>query len=357
MKLKRAIVWMIVCALTLLGSGAMAVPVQYQSPLTVTGVSAVDGATVSFTTQSLQLLGVNAEGNYLIYANQGFYTVAAEDATELTERLEPAVLENLPAITGRAPIAKGAKGEDVVRLQQALIDLGYLEGTADGDFGGGTQRALQAYQADLGLAETGAADEGLFLLITSAKEQAVAPQEPSAQFSDIADVLEIDMEPIYNSGLTLEYDDMTGRGFISNGETYEYDLSGAADIDTYRLSVRFGLLVREAEDGSTTVQPAAEVGCLCVRRPVLTEMIMKSGANRGTADITELETVLEGVNCRETGVVLLNDKMVEALAGAAEAGELKLRLNGRYNTFDIAIAPESLASVAKIGAVAKQIAE
>lgn len=45
-------------------------------------------------------------------------------------------------------------------LQKRLIELGYLaEGSADGVFGSGTAAALSAFQAKLGLAATGAADD------------------------------------------------------------------------------------------------------------------------------------------------------------------------------------------------------
>jgi N-acetylmuramoyl-L-alanine amidase len=49
----------------------------------------------------------------------------------------------------------GAKGEDVKKLQQRLKDLGYLSGKVDGAFGGGTKRAVIAFQRRNGLAADG----------------------------------------------------------------------------------------------------------------------------------------------------------------------------------------------------------
>ena len=40
----------------------------------------------------------------------------------------------------------GCRGEEVRELQQALIDLGYLKGTADGIFGNNTENAVRAFQ-------------------------------------------------------------------------------------------------------------------------------------------------------------------------------------------------------------------
>ena len=56
-------------------------------------------------------------------------------------------------------LQKGSKGDDVVKLQAALIELGYLDGAADGDYGNMTLAAVKAYQKALGLEETGIADE------------------------------------------------------------------------------------------------------------------------------------------------------------------------------------------------------
>ena len=56
------------------------------------------------------------------------------------------------------PIARGAKGEAVVALQEQLIELGFLSGNADGSFGPATEKALIAFQAAAGLEETGIAD-------------------------------------------------------------------------------------------------------------------------------------------------------------------------------------------------------
>ena len=40
----------------------------------------------------------------------------------------------------------GSRGEEVREIQQALIDLGYLNGSADGVFGNKTENAVRAFQ-------------------------------------------------------------------------------------------------------------------------------------------------------------------------------------------------------------------
>lgn len=60
---------------------------------------------------------------------------------------------------GPTVLRKGAKGEEVARLQRALIQLGYLDGKADGDFGAKTAAAVVAFQAVNGLSADGIAGE------------------------------------------------------------------------------------------------------------------------------------------------------------------------------------------------------
>ena len=57
---------------------------------------------------------------------------------------------------------RGDRGGYVRILQQMLIELDYLSGGADGDFGGKTESAVRQAQAMAGLASTGVAD-GAFL--------------------------------------------------------------------------------------------------------------------------------------------------------------------------------------------------
>lgn len=62
-----------------------------------------------------------------------------------------------PVPTVYPTIRKGDRGDIVMILQQRLINLGYLSGKADGDFGSRTQQALKDYQVVQGLAEDGIA--------------------------------------------------------------------------------------------------------------------------------------------------------------------------------------------------------
>lgn len=77
----------------------------------------------------------------------------------------------------------GSRGEEVRNAQQALIDLGYLGGKADGIYGNNTANAVKAYQRDHGYAETGEIDGVLYREIC---EQAASrsPEDTSEAEND-----------------------------------------------------------------------------------------------------------------------------------------------------------------------------
>lgn len=54
-----------------------------------------------------------------------------------------------------AEYRRGAKGPEVARLQARLTELGHYRGPIDGDFGGGTEGAVRAFQAAMGLGADG----------------------------------------------------------------------------------------------------------------------------------------------------------------------------------------------------------
>lgn len=81
-------------------------------------------------------------------AGVAYIAIAPPTEADLAERQYPA-------------LKTGAKGEAVRRLQQKLIDMGYLEGVADGQFGKKTAAAVAAAQEAMGMTADGVAS-GVF---------------------------------------------------------------------------------------------------------------------------------------------------------------------------------------------------
>ena len=76
-----------------------------------------------------------------------------EPAVQATEKPKVSAAE----LQNQGILTVGAKGEEVKRLQQRLKDLGYLDSKVDGQYGGGTKRAVIAFQRRNGLDTDGVA--------------------------------------------------------------------------------------------------------------------------------------------------------------------------------------------------------
>ncbi len=82
-------------------------------------------------------------------------------------------------------LQKGSSGAEVTALQEALIELGYLSGTADGNYGKQTAAAVKAFQKANGLTVDGAAGEETQKLLYAGKGKkaevkATATPKPTA---------------------------------------------------------------------------------------------------------------------------------------------------------------------------------
>ena len=74
----------------------------------------------------------------------------------------------------------GSRGEEVKALQQKLIDLGYLEGTADGIFGNKTEKAVRRFQWKNGMSADGLAGKKTLAALNGAQGGAKVPAAETA---------------------------------------------------------------------------------------------------------------------------------------------------------------------------------
>lgn len=118
---------------------------------------------------------------------------AAESTEEPTEQPTPKVTMSPEELQSRGILKVGAKGDEVTRLQQRLKDLGYLSGKVDGQFGGGTKRAVIAFQRRNGLDTDGVAGEATLAKLYA--EDAVAAPEDTGP----VDVVSGDLPVLLNS--------------------------------------------------------------------------------------------------------------------------------------------------------------
>ena len=137
----------------------------------------------------------------------------------------------------------GSKGESVTRLQNRLIELGYLDEEADGDYGGATRSAVRRFQSIAGLEADGIAGPATQTVLFSEDAPAAPlPQEPT-------DVLATDLPILVNK----EYP-------IVDGFT-PADLVNLKDVcDPKLVKVKYDSLqgVKTAVDALVTMLEAAK---------------------------------------------------------------------------------------------------
>ncbi|MGN0775275.1 MAG: peptidoglycan-binding protein [Candidatus Ventricola sp.] len=94
-------------------------------------------------------------GNFIVFG------ATATPGQQIIVTPTPAIEVTATPAPAAAPtyttLRKGDEGPEVVTLQQALAELGYLSGAADGNFGTGTQTAVKKFQTDQGLEADGIA--------------------------------------------------------------------------------------------------------------------------------------------------------------------------------------------------------
>ena len=68
-------------------------------------------------------------------------------------------------------LSKGSRGDEAKALQKALIQKGFLTGTADGIYGNMTAEAVSAFQTSVGMEATGIADHETQKLLFAVPDQ------------------------------------------------------------------------------------------------------------------------------------------------------------------------------------------
>ncbi len=128
----------------------------------------------------------------------GALTAMAESASQPTEQPTPKVTMTPEEKQAQGVLTVGAKGDEVTRMQQRLKDLGYLSGKVDGQYGGGTRRAVISFQRRNGLSTDGVAGEETLAKLYA--EDAVAAPENTGP----VDVLAGDVPMLVNKENTVD---------------------------------------------------------------------------------------------------------------------------------------------------------
>lgn len=123
----------------------------------------------------------SVSGSYAAVTYSGTEGYVKTDYIVLKKVVKPTATPTaVPTLTpeedasGYSILKKGSVGDDVTTLQQALSELGFLSGTADGSFGSGTEKAVIAFQNANDYPATGVVDANLQAFLYSGKPKNAA---------------------------------------------------------------------------------------------------------------------------------------------------------------------------------------
>ena len=136
---------------------------------------------VSAMLAELDRLGVSGYGLWDLNAARWQRLYGFEPRTEVHTLGREAAEETISLNNDFEMLAREDNGQAVRRLQELLIDTGYMQGRADGSFGDGTDRAVRAARRYWGMMACGIADRALIDALTGggAAEAADAPETPA----------------------------------------------------------------------------------------------------------------------------------------------------------------------------------
>ena len=232
-----------------------------------------------------------------------------------------------------ASLTNGSSGENVTRLQNRLLALGYLcqSSSVDGDYGSTTASAIKLFQTAAGGSATGVADSATIRALYSTS----APKLPSG--SKAADY----KENSYNGSSTVSG---MPAGLESTTSSYNSSMSNAQKLEhvIYVAQNQLGKKYVFGATGTATFDCSGltqycfkQIGVTLKRtayaegyndeRPKISGV---SGLRRG--DLVFFNTVSDGDLCDHTGIYLGSNMFIHASSGAGKVIVSNLS-SGYYN--------------------------
>ena len=124
--------------------------------------------------------GVAGKETYAILFSDAALVKGTTPTPAATETPAPETTETAAVSQTWPTLRKNDSGENVAQLQEALIQLGYMTGKADGNYGASTVSAVKEFQKANGLTEDGTAGEETQKVLYSGKAKAKAKATATA---------------------------------------------------------------------------------------------------------------------------------------------------------------------------------
>jgi len=173
------------------------------------------------------------------------------------------LIQGVSCYAEQKPIKEGMSGDNVLKLQAKLHDLGYYQGALDGSFGPGTRDAVTSFQSANNLDADGIAGmdtlRALHLLNTDASGGNDSPNTPSGgeqlplkegMSGDIVLKLQVKLHDLgyYQGALDGSFGPGTRSAVISFQSKNSLDADGIAGADTLRALHLFSIDVSRGND-------------------------------------------------------------------------------------------------------------
>ena len=129
-------------------------------------------------------------------------------------------------------LQKGSEGAEVKALQQALIELGFLKGKADGKFGSGTENAVLLFQQANDYPTTGIMDANIQAFLYSGK-----PKNASGKKTKVTQVSPVSGATMKQHSTGDEVKELQSQ--LQALGYYEGEISGTFDLATKKAVIAF----------------------------------------------------------------------------------------------------------------------
>ena len=232
-----------------------------------------------------------------------------------------------------ANLTNGSSGENVTRVQNRLLALGYLSqsSSVDGSYGSTTASAIKLFQTTAGGTATGVADSATLRALYSASAPKLPSCSKAADYkeSSIGGSTSVSGMPAglesttssYNSGMSnaqkLEYVIYVAQNQL--GKKYVFGATGTATFDCS------GLTQYCFKQIGITLKRTAYAEGYNDERPKISSI---SSLRRG--DLVFFNTVSDGDLCDHTGIYLGSNRFLHASSGAGKVIVSDLS-SGYYN--------------------------
>ena len=309
-------------------------------PETGEPVQAVPGAeTVNF--KRFNLLGT-VDDKYAVITYKKGAEKGLVPLEEIQEELPTLDWDSFNSVDNWSTITSGAAGENVLRLQQNLAALGYLD-AVDGAYGTRTADAISRFRVDHGLESLYDADIFTFLMIAEAVDGDQGTTEiayPVEQKVDIKfasvykDVADPEVLANYlDREWRFSYDVFEGKGTIENSG---YEVLGVYEdtsrpIDTINMTLSRAVRLARNDGGQIEVTPAIQVISHGAYRPYVQSILLRNGSKVIELASFDSEGEIEGTDIVEKTFVELTDEAEEMLRDE----NTEIRIKGSSKTYDL----------------------